>query len=186
MEPDSSDSSRRSQDNHSEYVAIARLGRSFGLNGWCRIYAFGTTLGKVKVPYRVMAGIKNPEVTVFLNELKSDAKGYKGRFKGYETKDDVEVLKNYQLFIEINKLPKTRENEFYHFELEEMSVFLIKKKERLGKVVHVHNYPTVDALEVGKNDGSTLLIPMRENIIEKIDKDNLKIFVFDAAIEELL
>ena len=186
MASDSSDSSKSSEDYHPDYIAIAQVGRPVGLNGWCRIYTFGGTLEEVKVPYNVKAGTKNPEVAVILQELHKDAKGYRGLFKGYETRDDVEVLKNYQLFIEKNRLPETQENEFYHFELEEMTVFFNKKKERLGKVVHVYNYPTVDALEVRKADGSTLLIPMSENIIEKIDKDNQKIFVYDSAIEELL
>ena len=186
VDSDPSDSSQSPEVHKTEFIAIATVGRAVGLNGWCRIVTFGSTLENVKIPYTISAGLKKPEVSVTLIELRKDAKGYKGLFAGYDTREEVESLKNRQLFFEREKLPITRENEFYHFELEGMEVFNTGNNEYVGKVEHIYNYPTVDALEVRKADGSKFIIPMSQQAIEKIDKESKKIFVNESAIEELL
>lgn len=186
MESDSSDSSKSPEAYKTEYIAIATVGRPVGLEGWCRIYTFGGTLEKVKFPFETLAGMKSQKIPVTLKEFHRDSKGYRGLFEGYESREDVYTLKNCQLFIEQDKLKTTEENEFYHFELEGMSVFCNKRKEFIGKVINVYNYPTVDALEVKKTDGHIVIIPMTEDVVEKIDKDNRKIFICDSAVKELL
>lgn len=180
------DSSESCATGKKEYIAIATVGRPVGLSGWCRIITFGRTLEKVKIPFTLTAGLKYPKEEVILRELRQDAKGYKGLFKGYDTREEIESLKNSQLFIEKEKLPVAGENEYYHFELEGIDVFSRGNDKYIGKVNCVHNYPTVDALEVGKEDGSSCILPMTEQVIERIDKKNRKIYIFDAAIEELL
>ncbi len=186
VDSDPSDSPESPEVRKTEFIAIATVGRPVGLKGWCRIFTFGSTLEKVKIPYTITAGLKNPEVSVTLKELRKDANVYKGLFKGYDTREEIESLKNHKLYIEKEKLPITRENEFYHFELEGMAVFNDVKNECIGKVNRVFNYPTVDALEVRKEDGSMCIIPMTELVIERIDKENQKIYVNDSAVEELL
>ena len=181
-----SDSSEVPEVRKTEFIAIATVGRPVGLKGWCRIVTFGNTLEKAKIPYTISAGFEKPDLSVTLKELRKDAKGYKGLFKGYDTREEVELLKNRQIFIEKEKLPAIRENEFYHFELEGMEVFNNGNNRCIGKVNRVFNYPTVDALEVRKADGSLFIVPMSEQVIERIDKEDQKIFVNESAIEELL
>lgn len=186
MESDSEDTSELPETGSTELIAIATVGRPVGLKGWCRIFTFGSTLEEAELPYTMTAGFENPEVSVTLKELRKDTKGFKGLFEGYETREGAESLRNRKLFIEREKLPLTRENEFYHFELEGMSVHNNGDNACIGKVSHVYNYPTVDALEVSREDGSALIIPMNEQVIERIDKENKKIYVNDSALEELM
>lgn len=183
---DSSTSSKSPEDYESEYIAIATIGRPVGLDGWCRVFTFGNTLEKIELPYSLRAGIKNPTVTVMLKELGQDTKGYRGLFEGYGSRESIDTLKKFQLFVEKDKLPLHKHDEFYHFELEGMKVFCNESKECIGKVIHVHNYPTVDALEVKKISGCTFIVPMTEEAIKRIDRNSREIIISDSTVEELL
>jgi 16S rRNA processing protein RimM len=169
-----------------EYIAIATVGKPVGLEGWCRIFPYGNTLKNITPPCDLMAGNEVPETRVNLIELRKVPKRYQGRFEKYNSRDSIDSLKNSQLFIGKDMLPEVQHDEFYHFELEEMDVISNTTKEYFGKVAKVHNYPTVDALEVEKKSGYTFILPLTKEIVTKIDKTNRKIYVSDSALEELL
>jgi ribosomal 30S subunit maturation factor RimM len=67
-----------------------------------------------------------------------------------------------------------------------MAVIGDVSREKIGTVIAVHNYPTIDALEIRKMHGASFLLPMTKEIIHKIDTDTKQIIVNDAAINELL
>lgn len=169
-----------------DYVAIATVGKPVGLAGWCRIFPHGNTLEKIEVPYEFMAGERIPEMRVELIELRKVPKGFQGRFEGYENRDAIDTLKHAQLFISNESLPDTQDDEFYHFELEQMKIYSQVSDEYIGRVKKVHNYPTVDALEIEKKSGYTFIVPLTKEIVIKIDRSSRKIWVSDSALEELL
>ena len=169
-----------------EYIAIATVGKPVGLEGWCRLIPFGETLKRVMVPCKVMTGIETPENCVELVELRKVPKGHQARFLGYDDRDSVDSLKHRRLFIKENQLPGIAENEYYHFELENMAVYGQRSQEYIGSVITVHNYPTVDALEIRKKSGFTFIVPLTKEIVLSVDTAEKKIIVADAALEELL
>ena len=167
-----------------DYIAVGTIGKAVGLKGECRIVPFGGTLERIKLPVSLKAGCKEPEMTVVLKALIKQPKGYKAFFGGHESRESVERIKNHTLFIEKDRLPFSGSNEFYHFELEGMDVISEGLNETIGSVIHVHNYPTVDALEVRKNDGRTIIIPLTEQVIKRIDKDKRCIVVSPGTLED--
>ncbi len=183
---DSSTPSGATDAHDDEHITIATVGKPVGLEGWCRIFPYGNTLKTIDPPYNLLVGNEHPEKRVELIDLRKVPKGYQGRFKGYDNRDSIDSLKNSQLFIEKNKLPDIQSDEFYHFELENMDILSQATNEYIGKVIKVHNYPTVDALEVEKKGGYTFTVPLTKEIVIKIDKTSRKIYVSDSALEELL
>jgi 16S rRNA processing protein RimM len=183
---DSPASNHSSEAFESEHIAIAAIGRPVGLDGWCRLFPFGNTLGNVLIPFSLEAGVDTPQISVELIELNKDAKGFKGLFKGYTEREAVDTLKNYQLFINRDQMPGKQPDEYYHFELEGLAVCNNKTEERIGTVIKVHNYPTMDALEVQKESGYTYIVPMTKEVITQIDSDTGTIFINASVIDELL
>lgn len=179
-------SSQRPEAFEPVHIAIATVGRPIGLDGWCRIFPHGNTLLATSIPLQVKAGPEKPEITLTLRELSKDGKGYRGRFEGYANWERVDTVKNYQLFMPKENLPDNQPDEYYHFELEGMAVYRKGENEPIGTVINVHNYPTVDALEVAMKKGNRCIVPMTKDTVKKIDKESRAVIIDDAALEELL
>jgi len=58
--------------------------------------------------------------------------------------------------------------------------------ESTGSVILVHNYPTVDALEIRTNDGRNLTVPMTAQVIKRIDKGTRSIVIAPGALEDFI
>ncbi len=168
------------------HVVIATVGRPVGLDGWCRIFPSGNTLSAAERPLKVEAGYGNPTMVLVLKELRKDGKGYRGQFEGYNNREQIDAVKNFQLFMPRENLPDNQPDEYYHFELEGMAVYRMEGNERLGTVSHVHNYPTVDALEVTMENGKSVVVPLTKETVKEIDKENRAIYIDGSLIEELL
>ncbi|MGD9200743.1 MAG: ribosome maturation factor RimM [Chitinispirillia bacterium] len=172
--------------NDSELIAIGSIGKPIGLFGWCRIFPIGKTLERCSLPLRVHAGKDNYYKTIVLSELYPYKKGYRGLFSQYNAKDSVDSLKNYQLYLERVHLPPKDDNEYYHFELEKMVVLCSDTKKYIGKVSAVYNYPTVDAIEIKKDDNLNIVVPLTKKIIKTVDLQNREIHIVASLIEDLL
>jgi len=53
-------------------------------------------------------------------------------------------------------------------------------------VTEVQSFPTTDALNVRREDGSSVLISLRKGIIANIDRDNHCINVHASALEQIV
>ena len=67
-----------------------------------------------------------------------------------------------------------------------MTVVISGTNKPVGVVVEVQNFPTLDALNVRKEDGSMVLIALGKGIIEKIDRDKKSIIVSESALEQII
>jgi 16S rRNA processing protein RimM len=167
-----------------EWVAIAEIRKPVGLDGTVALTLCGETFANLKVPCPVSLIREGRTRSMIVAEIWSDPRGWFCRFEGINDRDAAEALRDSAIVIPDSKLKKSRGNRFYHFELEGMVVRSDAGNE-LGKVVEVHNYPTVDALEV--SDGKThIVIPMTKEAISSIDRENGIVVVNSAMIEELL
>lgn len=169
-----------------EFIAIASIGKPIGLDGWCRIFPIGKTLKRCALPLTVHVGKENHYHAIVLKELYPSNKCYRGFFSHYTTKDRIDSLKNYQLCLARDQLPPKDDDEYYHFELENMSVLCVETRKYLGKVSAVYNYPTVDAIEIKKDDNSTIVVPITKEIIKTVNLQKNEIHLVVSLIEELL
>lgn len=169
-----------------ELIAIAKLLRPVGLDGLCAVESFGKTLELLEIPFEVRVGLNGDETQkVLIEEIQSRPKGFICRFKGINNLQSAEQLKGYLIFIDTQQLPSLGTEEFYHFELKGMTVFS-DSNQRIGVVVDVHNYPTTDSLEVKRNNGELILLPMNKDSIVTIEKEEHRIVVKQDFLEELL
>jgi 16S rRNA processing protein RimM len=95
-------------------------------------------------------------------------------------------MRGVYLFMEQESLRALADDEYYAFELEGMSVVTVPGDKPLGTVTEVLSYPTVNALSVQRENAPPLLICLRKEFVEKIDREARRISVFETAIEQIL
>ena len=170
-----------------ELIAIGQVRKPFGLKGHCYVDGYGRGLAGLSPPCRVLLGASEQQTrTVVIIEIRTSPRGYVCRFEGSDDRNGAEILRGGFLFLEKKGLPALKDNEYYQYELEGMTVVTSGAAQSVGVVTEVQNFPTMDALNVRKEDGSTVLIAMGKGIIEKIDRDKKSIIVSESALEQII
>jgi 16S rRNA processing protein RimM len=168
-------------------IAIGRVRKPFGLKGRFYADAFGKALGALSLPRTVFCGKNGEEaISVGLSEIKETPRGFIGKFEGISTVEEAQRFRGTYLFLEKKDLPGLGNKEYYHFELEGMTVVAMPSEKPVGVVTELQSFPTTDALVVRKDDGSTALLAMKSGIIQKIDRENGYIFVNGSALETIV
>jgi|WetSurMetagenome_2_1015567.scaffolds.fasta_scaffold00027_62 16S rRNA processing protein RimM len=168
-------------------VAIGRVRRPVGLSGACYVEAFGATLESLAPPVLLRAGTE-PEVAreVVMTSMRPGPRGPVCAFEGISDMDAAGTLRGWYLFCGRDLLPKLPEGRHYQFELEGLAVLGAESGRVIGTVTGVQNYPTVDALEVRREDGSSILISMTRETVRAVDRATGTITVLESAIEDIL
>jgi len=175
-------------DSNDSQVSIGWVRKPIGLKGWCAVTAHGSSLELLTLPFEVTLDNGRGKVVraTFLN-MEKNPKGFRCLFEKYRDREQAELLRDCQVLISQNDLPQLDEDEFFHFELLGMDVFLNDgDSEIFGTVVDVHNYPSVDALDIKKNDGHTVLIPMRPDVVMEINREDKSIILSSDSLEDFL
>jgi 16S rRNA processing protein RimM len=167
-------------------VAIADIGRPHGLKGECHVAPIGRAFTLLQPPCEVLIGKGTGALRPLVLEAVTEvSRNYLCAFAGVADRESAEGLRGASVYVDTSDLPLLGKGEYYHFELEGMQVLSREDRRVVGRVRRLHNYPTVDALEVEKADGSVLLVPLREEIVGTIDREGNSITVDMSALDEL-
>lgn len=170
-----------------ELIAIGRISRAVGLEGFCAVEPLGFTLESLKTPCKVSIGIQEKNSTdIILEELYFRPKNLVCRFKGVLDKDLAESLRGNTIYVSKSELPLLGQDEYYHFELIGMKVYTDISDEPIGTVSEVHNFPSADTLEIERSHKDSVLIPLTVEAIIRIDKSYRSIIFRHSFVEELL
>ena len=96
------------------------------------------------------------------------------KFAGRNTRNDAELLKNYKILVETNKLPKLKKEEFHLLELVNLKVKILENDELkiIGKVLNLENEKNnLLIIELFKNQ-KKVLIPFVKEIVPIVDIKN--------------
>jgi 16S rRNA processing protein RimM len=170
-----------------EWIAIAVVKRPVGLEGFCAVEPFGETFSALPAPCGVRLGKDLDHArAATITEIVALPREYRCRFAGALDRTAAEAFRGQQLFIEQVGLPERKAGRFYHFELKGLSVFGDRGGERIGTVIEVHNFPSVDTLEVKLERGGTVLLPLMNLAIVAIDSAAGRITARESFIEDLI
>ena len=148
------------------------------------MFVSGETLFNVDLPIKLFAGDNKKRKEVVLLEISGNDNNLKCFFEGVGDRDEADSLKNLQLWIEKDRLPKLEDNEYYFRDLVGLSVE-DEYKEVLGVVKEVFNYPTTDALDIKLLDGKVVTIPFKDGVVNSVSIEDKKIVVDRKTIDEL-
>jgi 16S rRNA processing protein RimM len=150
---------------------VAKILKAFGLRGEL----------KIKIYFSPPSYFKNYN-SVFVNDKELGFIEFKVekfkilfdnfaliKFEKLDSRNDVEKLRGYEIFVYENMLPPKNNGEYYVFELEGLNVYYEKKKIGFIKDIITKNEYTIFKI---KTENDEIFIPFNKHFIEKIDLEN--------------
>ena len=147
-------------------ICVARIGAPHGVRGAVKLWTFTEDAQAVKHygPLMTKDGARQFEVTHV-----HEAKGHLvATLKGIATREEAERLNGVELYVAREKLPDTREDEYYHADLIGLAV-VNAAGEPLGRVIAIHNFGAGDIIEVAPPNGATMLLPFTHAVVPTVD-----------------
>lgn len=123
----------------------------------------------------VFVEINNKLVPFFIESI--SIKGNKAvvRFEDVNTADQADELKAKKLFLPLSMLPELGDGKFYFHQIINYDVVDASSGD-IGKVKDVYASPNQDLLAVDR-EGKEILIPINDEIIDRVDHTAHKLFV---------
>lgn len=124
----------------------------------------------------VFVEIDGKLVPFFLEHIRVRNNGYAiVQFEQVDTEKKAARLVKSGLYLPLDLLPETEENEFYFFEIENFEV-IDEHHGPIGIVQKVIDLAGNPIIQIDK-DGKEILIPNQEQFIQKVDKDDQKLYI---------
>ncbi|MDT0689951.1 ribosome maturation factor RimM [Salegentibacter sp. F188] len=99
----------------------------------------------------------------------------RAKFEDINTEEDAEDIIGCELYLPLTMLPELEDHQFYFHEIIGFKVIDAHHGD-IGEIVSV-NDNTAQALFEIKKDGKDILIPMNDEFLEKVDKENKTIYL---------
>ena len=92
-----------------------------------------------------------------------------------DSKEDADLLRGKEVYIDKVELPSTEDDEYYWFELIGLNVYR-QDNSLVGKVDSIMDN-TAQPILVIKNNSEEYMVPLVDNFVKKIDLENSKIVI---------
>ncbi|GAA5110472.1 ribosome maturation factor RimM [Orbus sasakiae] len=159
--------------NTENLIVVGKLGSSYGIRGWLRVFSFTEDPNSLfdYTPWYIQRAGKWQEVEV--ESFKPHNQDTIVKLKGINDRDEANALTNFEIFVDVQKLPDLEDGDFYW-------------KDLIGcKVVTVNGYDlgqVVDLMETGSND----VLVVKANLKDAFGaKERLIPFVEDQFIKQV-
>lgn len=157
-------------------LEVGQIVNTFGIKGFVKVYPYVNDVTRFNNLKYVYAKSKKEEKKLEIEEVKYQKNMVLLKFKGVETVEEAEKLRNNYLEIDRNDAIPLEEGEFFIADLIGLKVFL-DTGEELGILEDIYNTGSKDIYVVKDKLGKSYLLPYIDEVIKKIDLDNSKIIV---------
>lgn len=173
--------------NSDTLIEVGRVGKPVGLKGMCRVFPMGDVLNSATLPVKLLCGTKKKLREVEIVTCKKAGKEMlKATFTGFNSCDEIDVLKNSYLYLPKEALPEVAENEYYFYQLQGLAVYDEEQVE-VGKIVEIYNFPTTDAIEIVLvHSGEKILYPFRKETVKHVSVEDNEVVVYREHLQELM
>ncbi|HXZ21623.1 MAG TPA: ribosome maturation factor RimM [Pseudolabrys sp.] len=159
-----------------ERICVARIGAAHGVRGEVKLWSFTEDPAAVAGygPLESHDGKRRFEIEA----LRPAKDHFVARIAGVDDRDAAERLRNLELYIPRERLPKIAEaNTFYHADLIGLRA-VTRNGEDFGTVVAVYNFGASDVIEIKPAvGGDPLLMPFTDAIVPEINLNAGRIVV---------
>lgn len=101
------------------------------------------------------------------------------KFEDFTCEEDADAIMNCELYLPLSALPKLEGNKFYYHEVEGFQVEDVRLG-NIGTLVRINDSNAQPLFEIEK-DGVEILVPLIDNFIVKIDREN-KVFHLNTPV----
>jgi len=159
-----------------ERLEVGQIVNTFGIKGFVKIYPFVNDINRFDDLKKIYVKTKNQENELEIEEVKYQKNMVLIKFKGIETPEDANKLRNAYVLIDRKDAIPLEEGEFFIADLLGLPVFL-DTGEKLGVLDDIYNTGSSDIYVVKNELGKQFLLPYIDDVIKKIDLENSKIIV---------
>ena len=157
-------------------LEVGQIVNTFGIKGFVKVYPYVNDVTRFNNLKYVYAKSKKEEKKLEIEEVKYQKNMVLLKFKGVETVEKAEKLRNNYLEIDRSDAIPLEEGEFFIADLIGLKVFL-DTGEELGILEDIYNTGSKDIYVVKDKLCKSYLLPYIDEVIKKIDLDNSKIIV---------
>ena len=157
-------------------LEVGQIVNTFGIKGFVKVYPYVNDVTRFNNLKYVYAKSKKEEKKLEIEEVKYQKNMVLLKFKGVETVEEAEKLRNNYLEIDRSDAIPLEEGELFIADLIGLKVFL-DTGEELGILEDIYNTGSKDIYVVKDKLGKSYLLPYIDEVIKKIDLDNSKIIV---------
>jgi 16S rRNA processing protein RimM len=151
--------------------------RKHGLKGEVYILLDVDDPGYYEEMESVFIAVNRDETLVpfFIEEMAIQEDRALVKFEGIDTAEDAENILSCGLYLPLEFLPPLEEDQFYYHDIIGYQVIDTNEGE-LGPIQQIYPFANQDLISVNYKE-KEVLIPVADEIIKKVDKENKKLFV---------
>lgn len=150
------------------WVELGVIARPHGVTGELRVHVYNaqsTLLEELREVF-VLAEEHEPPLLVNVVSTRRAPKSLLMRLEGVESREDAESFRGLRLAVPRDALPPLEEGEYYHADL--IGLIAFAGEARVGEVVEVLDYPSVECLRVA-TDAGFVEVPMLPRWLDRVD-----------------
>ena len=159
-----------------EYFEIGQTVNTFGVKGMVKIYPYTDDITRFEKLKKVNLTGKNSKKEYEIEEVKYHKNMVLIKFKGVDTVEQAEELRNFYIQIERKDATPLEEGSYYIADLINLDVYT-DEGEKLGILEDIFNTGSNDVYVVKDLNGKQILLPGIEDVIKEIDLKEGKILV---------
>ena len=156
------------------FVVIGKFRRPHGVKGDMLFEVMTEFPERITTGKHIYVGEEFQEMTV--TRARNHHVGLILHIEGYETPEDVGVLRNLMVYVPVGELPELEEGEFYQHDLIGMEV-VTEEGEVLGTLSEIMETKANDVLIIQDEEGNEVLLPDIESVVLGVDPETDQIVV---------
>ena len=149
-------------------IALAAIAGAHGVRGELRLKLFADGIDTLKKQKALFVG----EDERRLLSIRANAKGAIARLEGCDSREAAEALRGTLIEIDREALPPLEEGEYYLDDLLDLSV-VDETGATVGRIVAVENYGASDVVEIERDNGKRVMVPLTEAAVPEWDDERL-------------
>ena len=159
-----------------EKLEIGQIVNTFGIKGFVKIYPYVDDIKRFDDLEEVYISQKKQDSLMKIEEVKYQKNMVLVKFKGIETVEQAEKLRNAYVKIDRKDAIELEEGQYFIADLLGLDVYL-DTGEKLGVLDDIFNNGSTDIYVVKNELGKQFLLPYIDEVIKDIDLENEKITV---------
>ena len=153
-----------------EYFLVAKINSVEGDKGFLRITSYSDDPDRFKNLKKVFIDFWGEKKVFSLQSVKYKKGNILIKFKGFDDRESVEILKCKELFIDDKNLIKLPVGHYFIHDIIDSKV--VRNGIEFGRVTDFYSLIANDVYVIRKTDGTEILIPAVSQYIESIDTKN--------------
>ncbi len=169
-------------------VELGSVSGVFGVRGEVRLFLHNPDSELLRKPRKVaLIAPDGKRYQVTVSSRSGAGKRILGHFAEVAERELAASLKGWSLALAKSELPALDDDEFYVWQLEGAEVFVADEEagdRKVGTVMHVHNTPGGDLLEIEGPGELHAFVPCVEEFVVELDLEEGRVVVTAESLEE--